>query len=198
VVFDHKLKFLFQRSAISIDCTINYSHRQQESDSLSKLVSADVADFLEQHELEYAAIECDPEFADTQKFCEHYGYAFDESANVLLVASKKGEQKFAACVVLATCRLDVNKIVRKKLGVSRISFASPEQTKEQTGMELGGVTPFGMPGHIPVWIDARVMNCIHIVLGGGNRSSKIIMAPAELAKIPNSEIVPDLAFEIGA
>jgi prolyl-tRNA editing enzyme YbaK/EbsC (Cys-tRNA(Pro) deacylase) len=165
---------------------------------LSTFVSADVADFLEQHGLQYEEIECDPDFADTQKFCEHYGYAFDESANVLLVASKKGEQKFAACVVLATCRLDVNKVVRKKLGVSRISFASPEQTKEQTGMELGGVTPFGMPGHIPVWIDARVMLCKRVVFGGGNRSSKIIMAPDELAKIPNSEVVPGLAVEIGA
>lgn len=165
---------------------------------MSTLVSTDVAEFLEQHGLQYAAIECDPEYADTQRFCEHYGYAFDESANVLLVASKKGEQKFAACVVLATCRLDVNKIVRKKLGVSRISFASPEQAKEQTGMELGGVTPFGMPPHIPVWIDARVMNCMHVVLGGGNRSSKIIMAPAELVKIPNSQVVPELAFEIEA
>jgi prolyl-tRNA editing enzyme YbaK/EbsC (Cys-tRNA(Pro) deacylase) len=159
------------------------------------LVSAEVAEFLHHHELQYEAIACDPAFADTQKFCEHYGYTFDESANVLLVASKKGEQKFAACLVLATCRLDVNKRVRKKLGVSRISFASQEQTLEQTGMELGGVTPFGIPGHIPVWIDERVMHSKRIVLGGGNRASKIIIVPDELLKIPNSEVVPGLAFE---
>jgi len=160
------------------------------------LISAEVAAFLAGHSLRYEVIECDPDYADTQKFCERYGYSFDESANVLLVASKKGERKFAACVVLATCRLDVNKVVRKKLGVSRISFASPEQTLEQTGMELGGVTPFGLPEHIPVWIDARVMLCDRIVLGGGNRSSKIIMAPDELCRVPNAEVVEDLAFEI--
>ena len=165
---------------------------------MTDIVSSDVAAFLAENGLAFSAIECDPGFADTHRFCEHYGYSFDESANVLLVASKKGEPKFAACVVLATCRLDVNKVVRKKLGVSRISFASPEQTKEQTGMELGGVTPFGMPDHIPVWIDARVMSCDRIVLGGGNRSSKIIMAPDELLKIPNSEVVTDLAFLIEA
>lgn len=163
---------------------------------MSGLISAEVEAFLAGHSLRYEVIECDPDYADTQKFCERYGYSFDESANVLLVASKKGEQKFAACVVLATCRLDVNKVVRKKLGVSRISFASPEQTLEQTGMELGGVTPFGLPEHIPVWIDARVMLCDRIVLGGGNRSSKIIMAPDELCGVPNSEVVEDLAFEI--
>lgn len=160
------------------------------------MISADVADFLSRYGLEYTAIDCDPDYADTQKFCAHYGYQLDESANVLLVASKKGEQKFAACVVLATCRLDVNKVVRKKLGVSRISFASPGQTLEQTGMELGGVTPFALPEHVPVWIDSRIMGCDRIVLGGGNRESKIIMAPVELEKVPGSEVVERLAFEM--
>ena len=97
-------------------------------------------------------------------------------------------------MVLAACRLDVNKTARKKLGVSRISFASPEQTRELTGMELGGVTPFGMPENVPVWIDSRVMDCSQIILGGGNRSSKIILAPAELMKVPNAEVVENLAY----
>ena len=144
--------------------------------------------------IEHTVIDCEPEFADTQIFCDHYGYSVDEAANVLLIASKKGEPKYAACVVLAAYRLDVNKTARKKLGVSRISFASPEQTRELTGMELGGVTPFGMPENVPVWIDARVMECVRIILGGGNRSSKIILTPAELLKIPNAEVVENLAY----
>lgn len=158
--------------------------------------STDVVSFLDSFQLQHTVIDCDPDYADTQNFCSHYGYKLEESANVLLIASKKGEPKFAACVVLATCRLDVNKVARKKLGVSRISFASPEQTREQTGMELGGVTPFGMPQHIPVWIDSRVMDCSRIILGGGNRSSKIIMSPDQLLKVPNSEVVESLAYEI--
>ncbi len=145
-------------------------------------------------DIEHTVIDCDPEFADTQNFCDHYGYSVDEAANVLLIASKKGEPKFAACVVLATCRLDVNKTARKKLGVSRISFANPERTRELTGMELGGVTPFGLPENVPVWIDSHVMECNRIILGGGNRSSKIILAPAELMKVPNVEVVENLAY----
>ena len=158
-------------------------------------INADVASFLVARGIEYRAIDCDPAYADTAAFCDHYGYSPDASANVLLVASKRGELKFAACVVLATCRLDVNKTVRKKLGVSRISFADPEQTQDLTGMELGGVTPFGMPQHVPIWIDARVMQCETIVLGGGNRSSKILLSPTMLRKIPNVEVVENLAFE---
>ena len=151
---------------------------------------------MDTHEIDYSTIECDPDFADTQAFCDRYGYSAEESANVILVASKKGEQKFAACVVLGNCRLDVNKTARKKLGVSRISFANPDQTREITGMELGGVTPFNMPDYVPVWIDSRVMACQRIVLGGGNRSSKIIMAPTELLKVPNAEVVDGLGFTV--
>ncbi len=162
---------------------------------MSKSLSSDVVNVLRDLDVEYTVIDCEPEFADTQKFCERYNYSLDESANVLLIASKKGEPKFAACVVLAAYRLDVNKTARKKLAVSRISFAGPEQTREITGMELGGVTAFGLPEELPVWIDAHVMQCEQIILGGGNRSSKIVMTPAMLLKIPNAEVVPDLAFK---
>ncbi len=163
--------------------------------SLNESISSDVASVISALNIEFTAIDCEPEFADTQKFCDHYGYSVDESANVLLIASKRGEPKFAACVVLAASRLDVNKTARKKLGVSRISFAIQEQTRELTGMELGGLTPFCMPENVPVWIDSRVMKYRQIILGGGNRSSKIVLTPAMLLKIPNAEVVANLAYE---
>ena len=159
-------------------------------------IHSEVARTIDALGIEYTFVDCDSSLADTANFCDHYGYSLDESANVLLVASSKGEPKFAACVVLATCRLNVNKVVRKKMGVQRLSFAKPELTRELTGMELGGVTPFGMPDHVPVWVDARVMDCRQIILGGGNRSSKIILSPRELLKVPNIEVVENLANEI--
>lgn len=167
-----------------------------QTSHVKKFIDSTVAGSIEALDIEYSEIQCDPSLADTADFCAHYGYSLTESANALLVASTKGELKVAACVLLATCRLDVNKVVRKKLGVRRISFASPELTKELTGMELGGVTPFGFPDNLPVWIDARVMNCERAILGGGNRSSKIILHPQELLKIPNVEVVEGLAKEV--
>lgn len=157
---------------------------------------SDVADFLAKHSIQHKAIACEPELADTADFCAHYGYSPSQSANALLVASSKGEPKQAVCVVLANCRLDVNKVVRKKLGVRRLSFADPETTKALTGMELGGVTPFAMPETLPVWVDERVMACEEIILGGGNRRSKLVLPPDELLKVPHLEVVPGLAFPL--
>lgn len=152
--------------------------------------------YLEANAIEHRVVDCDPALADTADFCEHYNFSPSQSANALLVASTKGEPKQALCLVLANCRLDVNKAVRKKMGVRRLSFANPDETKDLTGMELGGVTPFALPEGLSVLVDSRVMICEEIIVGGGNRESKVLMPPAELLKIDNLEVVEGLAFEL--
>jgi prolyl-tRNA editing enzyme YbaK/EbsC (Cys-tRNA(Pro) deacylase) len=144
----------------------------------------------------FEIIPCDPELADTAVFCSQYGYAPEESANTILVRSKTGETRFVACVVLATTRLDVNKRVRKLMGVRKVSFAGPEETRDLTGMEPGGVTPPALPPDVALWIDSRVMACGRVILGGGGRESKIITTPGMLAKLPGAEVVEGLALDL--
>jgi prolyl-tRNA editing enzyme YbaK/EbsC (Cys-tRNA(Pro) deacylase) len=143
--------------------------------------------------IEYERLECDPAAADTAAFCARYGVPPERSANTILVASKKEPKVHAACVVLATTALDVNHAVRSLLGVSRLSFASAEETAAVTGMLVGGVTPFGLPEALPVYVDEAVMAPDWIILGGGGRSSKIRLAPAALTRLPAVKVVPGLA-----
>ena len=143
--------------------------------------------------LPYEALPCEPEFADTAAFCERYGVAPEDSANTIIVAGKGDPRRYAACVVLATTRLDVNGAVRARLGVRKASFASAEETGELTGMSIGGVTPLTLPDDLPVWVDDRVMSRETIVLGGGSRSLKIRVTPQVFERMPAAEIVPGLA-----
>ena len=138
---------------------------------------------------------CDPELADTAAFCAAYGYDLDDSANTILVHGKVDPPRYAACVVLATTRLDVNKVVRKRLGVRKASFANATETRQLTGMLIGGVTAFGLPDAMPVWVDARVMTRDRIVLGGGSRSCKLVCAPDALLTLPTVEVVEGLAID---
>lgn len=140
----------------------------------------------------YEAIEIDPDLADTAAFCEHYGYAPEDSANCIVVASRDDEPVLAACVVLATTRLDVNKRARKLLGVRRLSFAPAELTAEVTGMTMGGVTPFALPDHLPLYVDHRVMERERVIVGGGSRSLKLLVPPDALVAA-GAEVVTDLA-----
>lgn len=156
-------------------------------------VPAGVRAALEASGCDFEIMDCDPELADTAEFCAHYGHAMENSANAILVKSKTGEEKFAACVLLATTRLDVNKTVRKKLGTRKVSFADPEETKRITGMELGGVTPPGLPADLPLWVDARVMQRAFVILGAGTRAAKIRVTPDYFLTLPQAEVVEGLA-----
>ena len=152
-----------------------------------------VREVLDSLGLPYTILEIDPAFADTAQFCEQYGIPLDQSANTIVVASKKEPKQYAACVVLATTRLDVNHAVRKAMNVSRLSFASADETRELTGMMIGGVTVFALPPDLPVYVDEAVMKPGWIILGGGSRSTKVKASPEVLRRLPNATVVSGLA-----
>lgn len=141
----------------------------------------------------YRVVQIDPQYADTAAFCERYGYSPVDSVNCIVVASKTGEKKHAACLVQATRKLDVNRTVRTLIGARRVSFAAAEDTVAVTGMTPGGVTPFALPPELPIYVDAPVMELEEIILGGGGRSTKILVSPAVLHKLPAVTVVEGLA-----
>ena len=141
----------------------------------------------------YEIVACDPDLADTTAFCEAYGYGLDQSANAIVVVGKGDPKIYVCCLVLATTRLDVNGVVRKRLGRKKASFASADETAEMTGMQIGGVTPYGLPVGIPIWIDSRVMDVPNVIVGGGSRDRKLLVPPESLAALPGAEVVNDLA-----
>lgn len=148
---------------------------------------------LNSRAISFEEMKCDPALADTAAFCEAYGIPLDHSANAILVASRKPEGHNAVCLVLADTRLDVNGVVRKKLGVRKVSFATGELTKELTGQEIGGVTVFGLPVDLPVWVDSRIFDQDWVVVGAGSRTAKIRLDPTQFEGLEGFEIVQDLA-----
>ena len=145
------------------------------------------------NDVTYEVLPCDPDLADTAAFCAHYGFGIEQAANTILVASKKvAPPKYAACVLLGTTRLDVNKKVSELLAVKRLSFADEETTVDLTGMMIGGVTAFGID-ELPIYVDSAVMEQSRVVMGGGNRSSKLLLNPNELIRLPNVVVVEGLA-----
>ena len=139
-------------------------------------------------------IEIDPQYGDTADFCQQYGYDLTHSANTIIVASKRGPAEYCAGIVRASDRLDVNKRVRGLMGVSRASFASAEETREVTGMMIGGVTALALPGGLPIYADMRLLEMEYIILGAGSRSGKLKMAPQDLEKLPGLEFIEGLSI----
>jgi len=159
----------------------------------SGVLHPSVRERLDLMSLDYEVMECDPALADTAAFVAAYGVPPERSANTILVASKGAEPTYVACVLLATTSLDVNNVVRREMGVRKASFAGADAVRQLTGMEIGGVTPFGLLDGLPVLVDARVMEPDWIILGGGNRSSKLKIAPEVLRSLPAVRVVEGLA-----
>ncbi|MCB2222727.1 MAG: hypothetical protein KQH83_01030 [Actinobacteria bacterium] len=143
----------------------------------------------------YEVLDCDPALADTAAFCEHYGYGLDVSANAIVIASRRPPGEVCVCLGLATTRLDVNRRVKGLMGVSKLSFAPAEATVEATGMEIGGVTPFGLPDGLPVYVDARIPALEQCIVGGGSRAIKLLVDPEVFTRMPGVEVVEGLATE---
>ncbi|MPZ88155.1 MAG: hypothetical protein GEU81_08790 [Nitriliruptorales bacterium] len=135
----------------------------------------------------------DPRFANTAAFCAEYGYTMGQSANCILVVAKTGPPAYSANLVQATRRLDVNRTVRRLMGVRKASFASPEETVEVTGMLTDGVTPFGLPDALPIHIDEPILDLDQVIVGGGSRALKILVDPEVFARMPGVKVVAELS-----
>lgn len=132
----------------------------------------------------------DASLADTAAFCEHYQIGMDISANCVIVEAKRADKTwYAACLILATDKADVNGVIRRELDARKISFAPMDAATSLTKMEYGGITPIGLPEDWPILIDSKVLEQDKVVIGSGIRGSKILIAPAALASLPNAKVI---------
>jgi len=143
---------------------------------------------------EVGVVEIDPAVSDTAATQEAFGLELGSLANCVVVGGKReGTERFAACVVLATSRADVNGVVRRLLDVRKASFLPMERAVELTGMEYGGITPIGLPAGWPVLVDSQVTRAGVVVIGSGVRRSKILLPGDLLGRLPGVEVIDRLA-----
>jgi prolyl-tRNA editing enzyme YbaK/EbsC (Cys-tRNA(Pro) deacylase) len=159
----------------------------------TKGAEAAVLALLEASGEPFERLACDPAFADTAAFCARYEYPLEKAGNTLLVATQRPPRRYAAFIVPASRRLDVNRTARRLMGGEKVSFATPEETAARTGQLLGGVTPFTLPADIPVFIDEGLLALDFVIVGAGSRSAKIRMAPRGILRVIKAEVVAGLA-----
>lgn len=132
----------------------------------------------------------DDSLSDTAAFCQAYDVTLEAAANCVVVQARRGENTtYAAVIVRGTDRADVNKTVRKHLDARKITFADQEHTEAATGMKSGGITPVGLPMDWPILIDRAVADGGEFVIGGGVRTSKLLITGEALAALPNAEVL---------
>ncbi len=156
------------------------------------MVGEPVRDSIQANQLQDVLVaEIDSGLSDTAAFCEEYGIGPEVSVNCVIVEAKRaGRTWYAACLVPATMRADINGIVRRELNARKISFAPMEQATSLTKMEYGGISPIGLPADWPVLVETSIQDISHAVIGSGIRKSKLLIPSSLLASLPNANTVP--------
>lgn len=139
-------------------------------------------------------VEIDPSISDTAVLVEATGLDLADMANCVVVAGRRGgQERVAACVLLATTRADVNGLVRSVLDVRKASFLPTDRAVGATGMEYGAITPVGLPGGWQVLVDSAVLHRGQVVIGAGVRSAKLRLPGALVADLPGVQVIDGLA-----
>lgn len=134
--------------------------------------------------------EIDASLADTAAFCEAYDIGLDVSANCVVVEARRADKTwYAACLILATDRADINGVVRRHLGASKISFAPMDTALLLTKMEYGGINPIGLPEDWQLIVDEAITQKERVIIGSGIRGSKLLVPGGIFAKLPNASVL---------
>jgi prolyl-tRNA editing enzyme YbaK/EbsC (Cys-tRNA(Pro) deacylase) len=156
----------------------------------AELLAEPTARALARHHLDSALVaSIDSSLADTTAFCEAYEIGLDISANCIVVEAKRADRTwYAACIILATHKADVNGAIRKHLDARKLSFASMDVATSLTYMEYGGITPIGLPSDWPILIDNNVVSKERVIVGSGVRGSKLLVPTQALVSLPNATL----------
>ncbi len=175
---------------------LTYHPALSRTDLLAPPVAAALRALPWADQVRVAAI--DPALSDTAQFCEAYGITLEESVNCVVIAAKRGgEVSYAACMVAATTRANVNGLVRQHLGARKASFGAVDAVTALTGMEYGGITPVGLPADWRILVDDLVAKTPGVVIGAGIRGAKLWLPGGLLTELPGAEILPGLGVEAG-
>ena len=154
------------------------------------LIAAPTNKAIKQHNLQNVLVsEIDAKLADTAAFCEAYDIGMDVSANCVVVEARRADKTwYAACLILATNRADINGVVRRHLDARKISFAPMDTATSLTQMEYGGITPIGLPEDWQLIVDEAITQKDRVIIGSGIRGSKLLVEGDIFTNLPNVTI----------
>ncbi|MCB8976904.1 MAG: YbaK/EbsC family protein [Ardenticatenaceae bacterium] len=89
------------------------------------------------------------------------------------------QDEFLMVLVAGPQQIDWKQL-RRLLGLSRLTMASPDELRRVTGYEMGAVAPFGLPAPLRILVDQSVLNQAEISLGSGVRGTAVLLKTADL------------------
>lgn len=152
--------------------------------------------FLEDEINNILVAEIDSNYMDGIKLCEKYNIDKQKGINCLICeCRRKDNVQYVALLVPTGYRYNMSSTVRKHTGARTVSVASLEYVLKETKMEYGSINSIGLPKEWKIFIDPKVLESEEIICGSGLQKSKLSLPSKYLLKLPNIEILENLAKE---
>jgi prolyl-tRNA editing enzyme YbaK/EbsC (Cys-tRNA(Pro) deacylase) len=166
--------------------TLNFEPVESHTELVSEAARSGIA----KHGLKDILVaEIDPELSDTAAFCEQYKIGLDISVNCVIVEAKRADRVwYAACLIRATHRIDINGVVRRALDAKKASFASMDKATSLSAMAYGAISPIGLPDDWPILVDQDIASLERVIIGSGVRKSKLLVSGGIFSSLPNAQI----------
>lgn len=123
------------------------------------------------------------------------GVVLDEMVKSILLR-ERGKHRFVMACVPGDSRLDPQAVRTHLPGEwKRLSFASAEEIKANTGYTQGSVAPLYLPDDIPVVLDEAFTRCEKVNISSGDPMAGLELAAADLIRLCKPIIAPIVAAE---
>jgi len=128
-----------------------------------------VREFIKETKLPLNIIELDADTSTAYLAAKALGTEVGQIAKSILF--KASNNQFFMIVAAGDIKID-NKAVKKLVG-SRARMANSEEVLEITGFNIGGVCPFALKHHIPIYLDDS-LQCYDIVYTAAGTSNTVL------------------------
>lgn len=178
-----------------MDNHLNFKGIEENKDLIAKSTYNCIKSlFSEEEQKNIFVAEIDSEYMDGIKLCEHYNIDKKMGVNCLICECKRGENKsYVALLIPTGYKYNMSSTVRKHTNSRMVSVAPLDYVLEETKMEYGSINPIGLPKEWKIFIDPKIMEVEKIICGSGLQKSKLSLPSKYLLKLPNTELLEDLA-----
>jgi len=145
--------------------------------------------WLDAHRVGYIIKSYSLSAGTASKAADEMGCSLDQMYKTLLLRSV--DHRYFLILIPETQRLDLLKVA-KELGV-KVHMAPKEAVEEQTGYQVGSVSPFGIgtgrfASSRPVLIDKSCLSKERIGVGSGEFGKELFLKPQDLIRALNPKV----------
>lgn len=176
---------------------LNFKKIKENKDLIAKSTFNCIKSLFSEEEQENILVaKIDSKYMDGIKLCEYYNIDKKTGVNCLICECKRKDIKsYVALLIPTGYKYNMSSTVRKHTNSRIVSVAPLEYVLEKTKMEYGSINPIGLPTEWKIFIDPKIMEVDRIICGSGLQKSKLSMPSKYLLKLPNSELLENLAKE---